>query len=109
MVVGMYFTTTNFGDMNNKVEIQKLILEILASQVIDEKTRKRQLVVKLFREAELVAYTPVAIKMNTVLELRDGIDSFIVHDSATSRERLKALYVFVSQLMVDSLDNSKVA
>jgi len=109
MVVEMYFTTTNLGDMNHKTEIQKLILEILASQVIDEKTSKRKLVIQLFKETELVAYTPVAIKMNTILELRDGIDSFVVHDSMVSRERLKALYVFVSQLMLDRIDSFKVA
>lgn len=95
--------------MNHKSEIQKLILEILSSKVIDEKTSKRELVVQLFKETELVAYTPVALKINTVLELKDGIDSFIVHDSMTSREALKALYVFVSQLMVDAVDSPKVA
>jgi len=95
--------------MNHKLEIQKLILEILASKIIDEKTSKRELVIQLFKETELVAYTPVAIKVNTVLELKDGIDSFIVHDSMTSRDYLKALYVFVSELMVDSMVSSKVA
>jgi len=109
MVVEMYFTTTKIYNMNHKSEIQKLILEILASKIIDEKTSKRELAIELFKETELVAYTPVALKINTILELKDGIDSFIVHDSMTSREGLKALYVFVSQLMVDVVDDSKVA
>jgi len=90
--------------MNNKAQIQKLLLEILSSNRIDEKIGKKELVVLLFKETELVAYTPVAIKMNTVLELKDGIDNFIVQDNMVSRERLKALYVFVSQLMVDEKD-----
>jgi len=109
MVVEMYFTTTNLRDMNHKLEIQKLLLEILASRLIDEKTSKRQLVIQLFKETDLVECTPVAIKMNTILELKDGIDSFVVHDSMASRERLKALYVFVSQLMIDELSSSNVA
>jgi len=94
--------------MNHKSQIQKLLLEILSSNVIDEKISKKELVVNLFKETELAAYTPVAIKMNTVLELKDGIDNFIVQDNMVSRERLKTLYVFVSQLMVDN-NNAKVA
>jgi len=94
--------------MNHKAQIQKLLLEILSSNVIDEKISKRELTVQLFKKTELVAYTPVAIKMNTVLELKDGIDNFIVQDNIASRECLKALYVFVSQLMVDE-NNVKIA
>jgi len=90
--------------MNHKTQIQKLLLEILSSNIIDKKISKRELVVELFKETELVAYTPVAIKMNTVLELKDGVDNFIVQDNMASRERLKSLYVFVSQLMVDEKD-----
>jgi len=87
--------------MNHKSQIKRLLLEILASDTIDEKASKKTLAVKLFKETELVDYTPVAIKMNTILELKDGIDNFIVQDNMASRERLKSLYVFVSQLMVD--------
>lgn len=87
--------------MNNKTQIQKLLLEILASDTIDEKVSKKTLLVKLFKETKLVDYTPVAIKMNSVLELKDGIDNFIVQDNMVSRERLKALYVSVSQLMTE--------
>jgi len=94
--------------MNHKSQIQKLLLEVLSSNLIDEKISKRELVVQLFKETELVAYTPVAIKMNTFLELKEVIDNFIVQDNMVSRERLKALYVFVSQLMVDEND-TKVA
>jgi len=94
--------------MNHKAQIQKILLEILSSNLIDEKISKRELVVQLFKETDLVAYTPVAIKMNTMLELKDGIDNFIVQDNMVSRECLKALYVFVSQLMVDEND-AKVA
>lgn len=87
--------------MNHKAQIQNLLIEILASDTIDEKVSKKTLLVRLFKETKLVDYTPVAIKMNTVLELKDGIDNFIVQDNMVSRERLKALYVSVSQLMAD--------
>lgn len=90
--------------MNYKAQIQQLLLEILSSNIIDEKISKKQLVVKLFKKTELVAYTPIAIKMNAILELKDGIDNFIVQDNMISRERLKGLYVCVSQLMVDKID-----
>lgn len=94
--------------MIHKVQIQKLLLEILSCKTIDEKISKKELVMKLFKETKLVAHTPVAIKVNTILELKDGIDNFIVQDNLVSREHLKALYVFVSQLMLDEHD-TKVA
>lgn len=85
--------------MENKTQIQKLILEILASDNIDDKRTKGNQVVSLFKQAKLVDYIPVATRLNTVVELKEGIDNFITHDNMSSRESLKGLYVFVSQLM----------
>lgn len=91
--------------MDNKIIIQQLILEILASDNIDEKRSKGKQAIELFKASKLVDYTPVAIRLNTILELKEAIDSFIVHDNTTSRENLKAMYVFISQLMCDNQSN----
>ena len=48
--------------MNNKVQIQKLILDILASDNIDSKRTIRNQVVELFKDSKLVSHTPVAIR-----------------------------------------------
>ena len=51
--------------MDNKTQIQKLILEVLASNSVDDKRRTGNQVIELFRGSKLVAHTPVALKMNT--------------------------------------------
>lgn len=89
--------------MNNKTTIQKLILEILASGNIEVKRTKRNEVVGLFKESKLVSHTPVAIKLNTALELREVIDNFITHDNTSSKESLKNMYSFISQLLPDEV------
>ncbi|MGB1270142.1 MAG: hypothetical protein ACPG45_10440 [Flavobacteriaceae bacterium] len=89
--------------MNNKAAIQKLILEILASDNIEVKRRKRNEVVELFKTAELVSHTPVAIKMNTALELKEVIDNYITHDNTSTKEVLKNMYSFISQLFPDEV------
>jgi len=87
--------------MDNATLIQKLILEIIATNNIDEKRSKRNQVLELFKESKLVEYTPVAIRLNTTLELKETIDNFITHDNYTSREALKNMYAFVSQLLCE--------
>lgn len=87
--------------MNNKTQIQKLILEILASDNIDHKRTIRNQVVELFKDSKLVNHTPVAIRLNTSLELKEVIDNYITHDNTTTREALKNMYTFVSQLLCD--------
>lgn len=93
---------------DNATSIQKLILEIIASDNIDDKRSKRNQVVELFKESKLVEYTPVAIRLNTALELKEAIDNFIVHDNPSSRDALKNIYSFVSQLLCTNV-NVKVA
>jgi len=85
--------------MDNKTLIQKLTLEILASDNIDDKRVKRNQVVELFKGAKLVNHTQIAIRLNTSLELKETIDNYITHDNTTSREALKNMYSFVSQLL----------
>ncbi len=89
--------------MNNKAAIQKLILEILASDNIEVKRVKRNEVVDLFKAAELVCHTPVAIKLNTALELKEVIDNYITHDNTSTKEALKNMYSFISQLFPDDI------
>ena len=89
--------------MNDKTTIQKLILEILASSNIDVKRAKRNQAVELFKGSTLVSHTPVAIKLNTALELKEVIDNFITHDNPSTKEALKNMYSFISQLLPDEV------
>ena len=87
--------------MNHKAQIQKLILEVLASNNVDDKRRAGNQAIELFKGAKLIDQTPVAIKMNTSLELKEAIDNFITHDNSITREALKNSYSFISQLLHD--------
>jgi len=89
--------------MDNKILIQNLIQEILASDNIDDKRAMRNQVVELFKESRLVNYTPVAIRLNTSLELKETIDNYITHDNTATREALKSMYQFVSELLCDDV------
>ncbi|PHS07182.1 MAG: hypothetical protein COA88_09305 [Kordia sp.] len=93
-------------DMDNKNLIQKLILDILASDNIDYKRTTRNQVVELFKDSTLVNHTPVVIRLNTTLELKETIDNYITHDNTASREALKNTYSFVSQLLCDDVKNA---
>ena len=87
--------------MNKKVQIQKLLLEVLASKSIDDKRRSGNQAIELFRDAKLIEQTPVALKLNTSLELKEAIDNFITHDNSNTRDALKNSYSFISQLLHD--------
>ena len=87
--------------MNNQVTIHRLILEILLSNTIDEKRAKRNQVITLFKEAVLVKSTPVVVRLNTTLALKEAIDNFMVHDNYSSREALTNTYAIVSELFAD--------
>ena len=87
--------------MNNQITIQRLIQEILLSNTIDEKRAKRNQVISLFKEAELIESTPVIIRLNTTLALQEAIDNFMVHDNHSSREALTNTYKVVSDLLVN--------
>ena len=86
-------------DMDNKTLIQKLILDILASDSIDDKRTMCNQVIELFKESKFVSHTPVVIRLNTALELKETIHNFITHDNSSSREALKNMFTFVSQLL----------
>jgi len=88
--------------MDNTILLQKLIQEILASNNVDEKREKRNKAVKLFKESRLVEFTPVVVRLNTTLALKEAIDSFIVHDNPSSREILENTYTIVSELLFDN-------
>jgi len=89
--------------MDNKTLIQKLMLDILASDNIDDKRAIRNQVVELFKEAKLVQHTPVVIRLNTSLELKEKIDNYITHDNTSTRDDLKNMYTFVSQLLCNDV------
>jgi len=85
--------------MENAILIQKLIQEILTSNTVDEKREKRNKVVQLFRESEMIECTPVVIRLNTTLALKEAIDNFMVHDNKSSREALKSVFAVADQLL----------
>jgi len=88
--------------MDNTILIQKLIQEILASNNVDEKREKRNKVVELFKSSRLIECTPVVVRLNTTLALKEAIDSFIVHDNPSSREIIENTYTIVSELLCDN-------
>ncbi len=69
-------------------KIESLLLKILASKCIDEKTRLGKQVVNLFKNYHSEHDIPIAIQLNLSLRLRDAIDNFIIQDNLTSRETL---------------------
>jgi len=69
-------------------KIENLILRILESTSIDEKTRLRKKTVELFKSFNSENDIPIAIQLNISLHLRDAIDNFIIQDNLTSRETL---------------------
>ena len=89
--------------MDVLVSIHELINEILLSKTIDEKRIKRNQVITLFKEAELVQSLPVVVKLNTALALQEAIDSFMVHDNCTSRENLNNTYGDLRDLVLNDI------
>lgn len=73
-------------------KIENLILSILESSSIDEKTRFRKEVVELFKNYNFDNEIPIAIQLNISLRLRDAIDNFIIQDNLTSRETLENFF-----------------
>jgi len=74
-------------------EIENLILRILESASIDEKTRLRKEKVELFKSFNSENDIPIAIQLNLSLRLRDAIDNFIIQDNLTSRETLESFFL----------------
>ena len=89
--------------MGNKTLMQKLILEILSSDTIDKKILLRNQVVILFNDCKFEEHTPVAIRLNTALDLKESIDNYITHDNTSTREVLKNRYTFISQLLCNEV------
>ena len=87
--------------MNNQITMQRLVQEILLSNTIDEKIAKRNQVITLFKEADLIKSTPVVIRLNTILALQEAIDNFMVHDNYSSREALTNTCAIVSELLTN--------
>ena len=88
--------------MNTPVTLKNLIQEILLSNTIDEKREKRNQVITLFKEAEFVKHTPVVIRLNATLALKEAIDNFMVHDNSSSRESLADTCAIISRLLVNN-------
>jgi len=74
-------------------EIENLILSMLESTSIDEKTRLRKETVELFKRFNSENDIPIAIQLNLSLRLRDAIDNFIIQDNLTSRETLENFFL----------------
>ena len=74
-------------------EIQNLILSILESTSIDEKTKLGKQAVELFKSFNLENEIPIAIQLNLSLRLRDAIDNFVIQDNLTSRETLENFFL----------------
>lgn len=89
--------------MGNKALTQKLILDILSSNTIDEKIALRNQVVILFKDCSFEMQTPVAIRLNTALDLKESIDNYITHDNTSTRMALKNSYTIISQLLCEDV------
>lgn len=74
-------------------KIEKLILRILESTSIDEKTTLGKQVVELFKNLNSENEIPIAIQLNLSLRLRDAIDNFVIQDNLTSRETLENFFL----------------
>jgi len=74
-------------------EIENLILRILESTSIDEKTMLGKETVELFKSIYSENDIPIAIQLNLSLRLRDAIDNFIIQDNLTSRETLENFFL----------------
>ena len=74
-------------------EIEKLILRILESTSIDDKTKYGKETVELFKSFNSENEVPIAIQLNLSLRLRDAIDNFVIQDNLTSRETLENFFV----------------
>ncbi len=74
-------------------EIENIILRILESKSIDEKTKFGKQAVELFKRFNSENDIPIAIQLNLSLRLRDAIDNFVIQDNLTSRETLESFLV----------------
>jgi len=74
-------------------EIERLILSILESTSIDEKTKFGKEAVELFKKLNSENDIPIAIQLNLSLRLRDAIDNFVIQDNLTSRETLDNFFL----------------
>ena len=74
-------------------EIENLILSILESTSIDEKTRLGKETVESFKSFNSVNDIPIAIQLNLSLRLRDAIDNFVIQDNLTSRKTLENFFL----------------
>ena len=75
------------------VKIERLILRILESTSIDEKTKLGKETVELFKNFNSENNIPIAIQLNLSLRLRDAIDNFVIQDNLTSRETLENFFL----------------
>ena len=87
--------------MKIKTQIQQLITEILSANTVDQKRMLGNQTIELFKQADFINNTPVAIKLNTTLELKEAIDNFCINDNLTNREALNNILESVNQLLVD--------
>jgi hypothetical protein len=74
-------------------KIERLILRILESTSIDEKTKLGKEAVELFKNFNSENNIPIAIQLNLSLRLRDAIDNFVIQDNLTSRETLENFFL----------------
>lgn len=89
--------------MGNKTLILKLILEILASDSIDEKITMRNQLVKLFKDCEFEKYAPLPIRLNAAFDLKESIDNYITHDNTSTKEMLQKSYSDISLMLTDDV------
>jgi hypothetical protein len=89
--------------MDAIISIGKIINEILLSNTIDEKRLKRNQVMQLFKEADLVNVMPIVVKLNTALELQEAIDSYIVHDNNTAVDNLNNSFSNLKDLLLNDI------
>lgn len=74
-------------------KIENIILSILESNTIDEKTKLGKEAVRLFKNYNSDNSLPIAVQLNLSVSLKDAIDNFIIQDNLTSRETLKNFFL----------------
>jgi len=74
-------------------KIENIILSILESNTIDEKTKLGKEAVRLFKNYNSDNSLPIAVQLNLSVGLKDAIDNFIIQDNLTSRETLQNFFL----------------
>ncbi len=89
--------------MDTLISIENIINEILSSNTVDEKRLKKNYLMALLKESELVESIPIAARLNTELAIKEAIDNFMINDNYVSRQNLSNVYEHFRGLLMSNL------